>query len=98
MQVSRGMDTGPARPTAADQADVRHHLVDIADPDEDFSVSCFQRAALAALADIEQRGARALLVGGTGLYYQAVVDGLTPPVRFPDVPAELDAQPDTAPP
>jgi tRNA dimethylallyltransferase len=95
MQVYRGMDIGTAKPTAAEQAEVPHHLVDIADPDQDFSVSCFQRAALDALDDIERRGRRALLVGGTGLYYQAVVDRLTLPGQFPDVRAELDAEPDT---
>jgi tRNA dimethylallyltransferase len=96
MQVYRGMDIGTAKPTAADRAEVPHHLIDIVDPHEDFSVSCFQRAARDVIDGIERRGHRALLVGGTGLYYQAVVDGLTLPGRWPDVRAELEAEPDTA--
>lgn len=96
MQVYRGMDIGTAKPSAADRAEVRHHLLDGASPDEDFTVTGFQGAAEAALADVEARGARALLVGGSGLYFQAVVDRLTPPGRFPDVRAELEAEPDTA--
>ncbi|MGZ4797837.1 MAG: tRNA (adenosine(37)-N6)-dimethylallyltransferase, partial [Acidimicrobiia bacterium] len=79
MQVYRGMDIGTAKPTAAEQARVPHHLIDIAAPSESFSVARFQAAARAVIADIEARGRRALLVGGTGLYLQAVVDDL----RFP---------------
>ena len=56
-----------------------HHLIDVADPAEEWSVARFQDAARAAVADIEARGKRALLVGGTGLYVQAVVDPLTFP-------------------
>ena len=68
-------------PTAAERAEVPHHLLDLADPAEDFTVTRYQAAAAEALAGIEARGHRALLVGGTGLYFQAVVDGLTPPGR-----------------
>jgi tRNA dimethylallyltransferase len=95
MQVYRGMDVGTAKPTAAEQAEVRHHLVDVADPWEDWSVSRFQAAAADVLADIEGRGHRALLVGGTGLYLRAVVDGLDVPGQWPDVRTELEAEPDT---
>lgn len=95
MQVYRDMDIGTAKPSPAEQAEVRHHLIDIADPDEEFSVSRFQAAAHAALAEIEGRGHRALLVGGTGLYLRAVVDRLDVPGRFPAVRAELEAEPDT---
>jgi tRNA dimethylallyltransferase len=96
MQVYRGMDIGTAKPTPAEQAEVAHHLVDVADPGEDFTVARFQRAVDEALVAIEERGHRALLVGGTGLYLRAVVDGLTIPGRFPDVAAELAGEPDTA--
>jgi tRNA dimethylallyltransferase len=58
---------------------VPHHLLDLADPWENYSVARFQRAAAEALGSIEARGRRALLVGGTGLYFQAVVDGLSLP-------------------
>ncbi len=79
MQVYRGMDVGTAKPTPAEQAAVPHHLLDLADPGEEFSVARFQAAAREAVAGIEARGHRALLVGGTGLYYQAVVDGFDLP-------------------
>ena len=68
MQVYRGMDIGTAKPTPAERAEVPHHLLDLADPTEEFTVARFQRAFRAAIADIESRGHRALLVGGTGLY------------------------------
>jgi tRNA dimethylallyltransferase len=79
MQVYRGLDIGTAKPGADDRAAVPHHLVDVADPDEEWSVARFQAEARAAVADIESRGKRALLVGGTGLYVQAVID----PLVFP---------------
>ena len=91
MQVYRGMDVGTAKPTAAERAEVPHHLLDLADPTEDFSVARFQAEAEAAIAAIEARGHRALLVGGTGLYLQAVVDELRLPGQWPDVRAELEA-------
>jgi tRNA dimethylallyltransferase len=96
MQVYRGMDIGTAKPTPFEQAEVPHHLLDLVDPDEDFTVARFQAAAQEVLAGIEGRGGRALLIAGTGLYFQAVVDRLTPPGRFPAVRAELEAEPDTA--
>jgi tRNA dimethylallyltransferase len=79
MQVYRGMDIGTAKPTPAEQAAVPHHLLDLADPDEEFSVARFQAVAREAIAGIEARGRRALIVGGTGLYYQALVDGFDLP-------------------
>jgi tRNA dimethylallyltransferase len=96
MQVYRGMDIGTAKPSVAEQAEVRHHLIDLVDPSDDYTVSRFQDDAAAAIADIERRGRRALLVGGTGLYLQAVVDRLDIPARFPEVRAALDDEPDTA--
>jgi tRNA dimethylallyltransferase len=95
MQVYRGMDVGTAKPTPVEQAEVRHHLLDVADPDDDYTVSRFQAECLAALADIEARGRRALLVGGTGLYLRAVTDDLEIPGQYPDDRAVLDAEPDT---
>ena len=92
MQVYRGMDIGTAKPTPAEQAEVPCHLLDLADPSEDFSVARFQAAAAEAVAGVERRGRRALLVGGTGLYLQAVVDGLTLPGEWPTVRAELEEQ------
>jgi len=95
MQVYRGMDIGTAKPTPADRAEVPHHLLDLVDPWEAFDLHEFQQAVRAALADIERRGRRAILVGGTGLYLRSVVDDLDLPGRYPDVAAELDADPDT---
>ncbi|MEZ5204228.1 MAG: tRNA (adenosine(37)-N6)-dimethylallyltransferase MiaA [Acidimicrobiales bacterium] len=93
MQVYRGMDIGTAKPTAAEQAEVRHHVIDLVDPWEPFEVHSFQQAVAEALADIAERGRRAVLVGGTGLYLQAVVDGFEIPGRHPEVLAELEAEP-----
>jgi tRNA dimethylallyltransferase len=90
MQVYRGMDIGTAKPSLAERAEVPHHLLDVADPSERFSVARFQREAAAAIAGIEARGHRALLVGGTGLYLQAVVDGLTVPGAWPGLRADLE--------
>ncbi len=96
MQVYRGMDIGTAKPTPEERAEVPHHLIDRLDPWEDGTVAWFQREAEAAVADIEGRGGRALLVGGTPLYVQALVDELDIPGRFPHVRAELESNPDTA--
>ena len=92
MQVYRGMDVGTAKPTAAEQAAVRHHMLDLAAPSEEFSVARFQAAATEAIADIESRGNRALLVGGTGLYYQAVVDDFDLPGEDLELRAALYEQ------
>jgi tRNA dimethylallyltransferase len=91
MQVYRGMDIGTAKPTPDEQAEVPHHLIDLAEPGEEWDVTRWAAAARSVLAAIESRGRRALLVGGTGLYFQALVDGLEPPGRFPLVRAELEA-------
>lgn len=95
MQVYRGMDVGTAKPTRSERAEVRHHLLDLADPWEEYSLARFQRDARAALADIAARGRRALLVGGTGLYLRAVVDDLDIPGRYPEVRAALEEDGDT---
>lgn len=80
----RGMDIGTAKPTREEQAHVPHHLIDVADPDETWSLAVFQRAAREAIADIHARGRLALLVGGTGQYVRAVTQGWTPPAVRPD--------------
>jgi tRNA dimethylallyltransferase len=96
MAVYRGMDIGTAKPSPAVRAEVRYHLLDLADPDEEFTVTRFQQAAQAALADIARRGHRALLVGGTGLYLRSVTDSLEFPGRYPQVAAGLRAELDGA--
>lgn len=96
MQVYRGMDIGTAKPSIADRAEVPHHLIDVAEPSEDFTVVRFQQECEAALAAIDARSRRALLVGGTGLYLRAVVDRLDPPGEWPAIRAELEAEDDVA--
>lgn len=96
MQVYRGMDIGTAKPTPAERAEVRHHLLDLADPWEDYTVARFQAAFREAMAGIEARGQRALLVGGTGLHLRAVVDDLDIPGQYPEARRDLEAEPDTA--
>lgn len=94
MTVYRSMDIGTAKPDAAARAAVPHHLLDLVDPSEEFSVADFQRVARDALEDIAGRGRRALLVGGTGLYLRAVVDRLEIPPRYPEVAAALEREAD----
>lgn len=96
MQVYRGMDIGTAKPSPTEQSEVPHHLIDIADPAEDYTVARFQHDARAVLAGVGARSGRALLVGGTGLYLQAVVDRLTIPGQYPEVRSQLEAEADTA--
>ena len=96
MQVYRHMDIGTAKPTAADRELVPHHCLDLVDPADEYSVAEFQRAALRAIDEIERRDKRALLVGGTGLYVRAVVDGLEIPGQFAEVRGQLEAIDDTA--
>lgn len=92
MQVYRGLDIGTDKPGAAARAAVPHHLVDVVDPDVEWSVARTQTQARAAVADIEARGHRALLVGGTGLYVQAVLDDLRLPGEDLEVRAALEAR------
>lgn len=80
----RGLDIGAAKPTPAERARVSHHLIDVADPDEVWSVAQFQAAATAAIADCHRRGVWPLLVGGSGQYIRAVVEGWQPPPQAAD--------------
>src|SRR5207249_5015304 len=84
------------KPTLAERAEVPHHLIDVAEPSEDFSLARFVELGRAALADIERRGRRAVIVGGTGLYVRGLVDAFEVPGQWPDVRAALDADSDTA--
>lgn len=77
MQVYRGMDIGTAKPTLEERAGIPHHLIDIVNPDEPFSVAQFQRLADTAIAEITARGRLPILVGGTGLYTRAVLEAYT---------------------
>jgi tRNA dimethylallyltransferase len=75
-QVYRGLDIGTNKATAAELHGVPQHLVDVCDPEEPFTVADFQRRAWAVLAEVLARGRLPILVGGSGLYVRAVVDGL----------------------
>ena len=83
MQVYRGMDIGTAKPTAEERARVPHHLIDIVDPGEEFSVAEYRARAEAALAAVWKNGKQPILVGGSGLYVRAVLEemdfAMTPP-------------------
>jgi tRNA dimethylallyltransferase len=96
MLVYRGMDVGTAKPTLAERAGVPHHLLDLAEPSERFTVARFQAAARAAIDDVRSREEMPLLVGGSGLYYRAVADDLSFPGEDPRVRTELEAEADTA--
>jgi tRNA dimethylallyltransferase len=76
MQVYRYMDIGTAKPTQQEQARVRHHLIDVVDPDEPFSAARFKAAAEAVIAELHEKGHPAFVVGGTGLYIKALTQGL----------------------
>lgn len=80
----RGMDIGTAKPTPAERARVPHHLIDVAEPDETWSLAQFQREARRVIADIHARGHLPFLVGGTGQYVRAVTEGWSPPEVKPD--------------
>ncbi len=76
MQIYRFMDIGTAKPTPADMGPVLHHLLDVADPDEDYSAGRYRAAAAAAIYNIHRREKTAFVTGGTGLYIKALTSGL----------------------
>ena len=90
MQVYRRLDIGTAKPTAADQAAVTHHGIDLVEPSADFAVTEYVAAATTALADMADRGAEAVLVAGTGLYLRTLTDPMEIPGRWPDVRAMFE--------
>jgi tRNA dimethylallyltransferase len=96
MQVYRRMDIGTAKPTLEEQRLVRHHMIDVAEPSVDYSLSLYQRDAQAAIRDIESRGRVPLLVGGTGLYLRSLIDGLDIPPQYESIRVELEADDDTS--
>jgi tRNA dimethylallyltransferase len=91
-QLYRGMDVGTAKPTGTERRGVPHHLFDVLDIADEASVAAYQRDATAALTGIARRGRRGLLVGGSGLYVRAVLDGLEIPPTDPAVRARLEAE------
>jgi tRNA dimethylallyltransferase len=83
-QVYRHMDIGTAKPTSGERSSIPHHLLDVADPDERYSLGLYQRQAQHSISEIVNRGRLPLLVGGTGLYMWAVVEGWRVPAVPPD--------------
>ncbi|MEF9965225.1 MAG: tRNA (adenosine(37)-N6)-dimethylallyltransferase MiaA [Comamonas sp.] len=91
--IYRGMDIGSAKPSLQEQAGIPHHLLDIRDPLDAYSAAEFVRDALALVAQIHARGGISLLVGGTMLYFKALMDGIDDmPAADPAVRAQLDAE------
>lgn len=91
--IYRGMDIGSAKPSKAQLAEFPHYLVDIRDPAERYSAAEFRRDALAAMTEITARGRIPLLVGGTMLYFKALLEGLAPmPSADPQLRAQLEAR------
>ncbi len=90
MAIYKGMDIGTATPTVAEQQEVPHHVINIANPYEDFALPLFQIAVKDALKSISNRGHRAVLVGGTGLHVRAIVDDLEVPPRFLEIRTEIE--------
>lgn len=96
IQVYRRMDIGSAKPTLADRAAVVHHGIDLCEPSERYTVARYVDDITVARADIAAAGAHELIVGGTGLYVTALVDGLNMPGEWPEIRASLESNDDTA--
>jgi tRNA dimethylallyltransferase len=92
MLVYRGMDVGTAKPSPAEMGRVPHHLIDVAEPSEAFSVARYQTLGTAALRQIASRERPVLLAGGSGLYYRALVDDLEFPGTDPDTRELLEGE------
>jgi tRNA dimethylallyltransferase len=92
MQLYRGLDVGTAKATPAERAEVPHHLLDVLDVTQTASVAAYQHAARAAVEQVLAAGRTPVLVGGSGLYVQAVVDELEFPGTDPDLRADLAAE------
>jgi tRNA dimethylallyltransferase len=93
IQVYRGFDIGTDKPTPGSMRNVPHHLIDCVGPEVQFTAADFVREALTAARDINARGRLPIIVGGSGLYLKALVDGLFPgPGRDPIVRARLEAE------
>ena len=92
-QVYRGMDIGTAKPSATERASVPHHLIDIVDPTQTYSAGSFRTDAIRLVAEILARGRLPLLVGGTMLYYRALVAGRDDlPRADPNIRAEIETR------
>ncbi len=94
MQVYRGMDIGTAKPTTGERRAVHHHLIDLVDVVEEFTVSAYLDALTPCLESISSAGRSVLFVGGTGLYLRAVVDGLDLAGVWPEIRERLEEEAD----
>lgn len=91
--VYKGMNIGTAKPDMAERAGIVHHLIDLCTPDDAYSVARFCNDALAAIADVHSRGKRALLTGGTMLYFNALEHGIAPlPNASPEIRKAISAE------
>jgi tRNA dimethylallyltransferase len=90
VQVYRGMDIGTAKPSLEDRRRIPHHMIDIVDPADPFSVAEFQARGRRAIEDIEERGSPVLIVGGSGLHFRSLVDPLDFPPTDPAVREEVE--------
>lgn len=91
MQVYRGMDIGTAKASADERARVTHHMLDVVDPTEEFTVAEFQVQAREAVEGCLARGVRPILVGGSGMHLRSVIDPMAFPPTDPAIRAELEA-------
>ncbi|MEN6571957.1 MAG: tRNA (adenosine(37)-N6)-dimethylallyltransferase MiaA [Anaerolineaceae bacterium] len=82
--IYRGMDIGTAKPTKAEQARVPHHMIDLVEPDENWSLALFRKQALREIEGVLERGHVPILVGGTGQYVRALMEGWVIPSQRPD--------------
>jgi tRNA dimethylallyltransferase len=93
-QIYRGMDIGTAKPTIAERRAIPHHLIDIKNPDEEYTVADYKTDAIAALDDIITRGKLPIIVGGTGLYIKTVLENLDIPKTeaHPELRAQIESE------
>lgn len=90
VQVYRHMDIGTAKPSVEEQTEIRHHMIDVVPPRVDYTVAEFQRAGRRVMEDVRARRVPLVMVGGSGLYFRALVDPLFFPPTDPDLRAELE--------
>jgi len=93
MQVYRYMDIGTAKITDSEKQNIPHHLIDVVNPDQSFDAGKYEKLALSAMVGIFQRGNKVLLTGGTGLYLNALLNGLSAKIpAFPEIRKEMKEQ------
>jgi tRNA dimethylallyltransferase len=89
MQIYRWMDIGTAKPSALEQAEIPHHLIDILTPDQPYNAGQFAQDADQVIADLQERGKPAILLGGTNLYIRALIHGMIP---VPEISAPVKVE------